>query len=36
MCGTIKAAGRGCFAYAAANPPAGAQDRGVRLAASTR
>lgn len=36
MCSTIKAAGRGCFAYAAANPPAGAVDRGVRLAASTR
>jgi Flp pilus assembly protein TadD len=32
MCGTVKAAGRGCFAYAAANPPAGAVDRGVRLA----
>ncbi|MFN4019706.1 MAG: tetratricopeptide repeat protein [Erythrobacter sp.] len=36
MCGTVKSAGRGCFAYAAASPPAGAVDRGVRLAARTR
>jgi hypothetical protein len=36
MCGTVKSAGRGCFAYAASSPPAGAVDRGVRLAARTR
>ncbi|MFN3864276.1 MAG: tetratricopeptide repeat protein [Erythrobacter sp.] len=36
MCGTVKSAGRGCFAYAASNPPAGAVERGVRLAARTR
>jgi Flp pilus assembly protein TadD len=36
MCGTVKAAGRGCFAYAASNPPAGAVDRGVRMASRTR
>jgi Flp pilus assembly protein TadD len=36
MCGTVKSAGRGCFAYAATNPPAGAVDRGVRMAARTR
>jgi len=33
MCTTVKSAGRGCFAYAAANPPAGALDEGVRIAA---
>lgn len=36
MCGTVKSSGRGCFAYAAVNPPAGAVDRGVRMAANTR
>jgi Flp pilus assembly protein TadD len=36
MCGTVKSAGRGCFAYAAASPPAGAVDRGVRMASRTR
>lgn len=36
MCGTVKSAGRGCFAYAASNPPAGAIDDGVRIAARTR
>lgn len=36
MCNTVKSAGRGCFAYAAANPPAGAVNRGVRIAARTR
>jgi Flp pilus assembly protein TadD len=35
MCGTVKSAGRGCFAYAASSPPAGAVDRGVRVAANT-
>lgn len=33
MCGSVKSAGRGCFAYAKTNPPAGAVDRGVRIAA---
>jgi Flp pilus assembly protein TadD len=33
MCGTARSAGTGCFAYAASNPPAGAVDRGVRIAA---
>jgi Flp pilus assembly protein TadD len=36
MCGTVKSAGRGCFAYAASSPPAGAVDRGVRMASRTR
>jgi hypothetical protein len=36
LCGTVKSAGRGCFAYAASNPPAGAVDRGVRMAARSR
>ena len=36
MCNTVKSAGRGCFAYAASSPPAGAVDRGVRIAARTR
>lgn len=35
MCGTVKSAGRGCFAYAASSSPAGAVDRGVRVAANT-
>lgn len=33
MCGTVKSKGRGCFAYAATNPPKGAIDNGVRIAA---
>ncbi|MFN4239845.1 MAG: tetratricopeptide repeat protein [Erythrobacter cryptus] len=33
MCSTVKSAGRGCFAYAATNPPAGAVTREVRMAA---
>ncbi|MEM6477089.1 MAG: tetratricopeptide repeat protein [Pseudomonadota bacterium] len=36
LCGTVKSAGRGCFAYAAANPPKGAMDSGIRIAARTR
>ncbi|MBV7264990.1 SPOR domain-containing protein [Erythrobacter ani] len=36
MCSAVKSAGRGCFAYAASSPPAGAVDRGVRIAARTR
>lgn len=36
MCGTVRSAGRGCFAYAASSPPAGAVDRGVRLASRSR
>lgn len=35
MCRTVKSGGGGCFAYAKANPPAGAVDRGVRIAART-
>ncbi|WP_172449861.1 tetratricopeptide repeat protein [Porphyrobacter sp. HT-58-2] len=36
MCSTVKSAGRGCFAYAASSPPAGAVDRGIRMASRTR
>lgn len=36
MCRTVKSGGGGCFAYAKTNPPAGAVDRGVRIAARTR
>jgi Flp pilus assembly protein TadD len=36
MCGTVKSAGRGCFAYAATTPPVGAVKRDVRMAARTR
>jgi Flp pilus assembly protein TadD len=36
MCGTVKSSGRGCFAYVASSPPAGAVDRGVRLASRDR
>ncbi len=36
LCGSLKSAGRGCFAYAASSPPAGAVDKGVRVAARTR
>jgi len=36
LCGTVKSAGRGCFTYAASSPPAGAVDKGVRLAARAR
>lgn len=36
MCGSVKSAGRGCFAYAKTNPPAGAVDTGVRLASRSR
>jgi Flp pilus assembly protein TadD len=35
MCGTVKSAGRGCFTYAGSSPPAGAVDRGARVAANT-
>ena len=35
MCDTVKSAGRGCFTYAASSPPAGAVDRGARVAANT-
>lgn len=35
MCSTVKRGGGGCFAYAKTNPPAGAVDRGVRIAART-
>ena len=33
MCATIKASGRGCFAYAASSPPAGEVKRTVQVAA---
>ncbi|MBU7578948.1 MAG: SPOR domain-containing protein [Porphyrobacter sp.] len=36
MCGTVKSAGRGCFAYAANLPPAGAVKRDVQVASRTR
>ena len=36
MCSTVKSAGRGCFAYSKNNPPAGAVDKGTRIAAATR
>lgn len=36
LCGTVKSVGRGCFTYAAANPPAGAVQRDVRMAARTK
>jgi len=36
MCNSVKARGAGCFSYAAASPPAGAVNRGVRIAARTR
>ena len=37
MCSTVKSAGRGCFAYAATNPPKGAvADRPVQVAARSR
>lgn len=32
MCGTVKSAGRGCFAYAATTPPSGAVKRDVQVA----
>lgn len=36
MCGSIKSAGRGCFAYAATTPPAGAVKRDVQMASRSR
>lgn len=36
LCGTVKASGGGCFAYAKSSPPAGAVKRDVRVAARTR
>lgn len=36
MCGTVKSAGRGCFAYAATTPPAGAVKRDVQVASRSR
>lgn len=35
MCSTVRSGGKGCFAYAKVNPPAGAIDNGVRIAART-
>lgn len=36
LCSTLRSAGRGCFAYLASSPPAGAVDKGVRLASNAR
>lgn len=36
MCSSVKSAGRGCFAYAASSPPAGAVKLDVRMASRTR
>jgi Flp pilus assembly protein TadD len=36
MCSTVKSAGRGCFAYAASSPPAGAVKRDVQVASRSR
>ena len=36
LCSTVKSAGRGCFAYAASSPPAGAVKSDVRLASRSR
>ncbi|MGB3805667.1 MAG: SPOR domain-containing protein [Erythrobacter sp.] len=33
MCDAVKSSGRGCFSYAASNPPAGAVKRNVQVAA---
>lgn len=36
LCSTVKSAGRGCFAYAASSPPAGAVKSDVRMASRAR
>ncbi|MBU2587432.1 MAG: SPOR domain-containing protein [Alphaproteobacteria bacterium] len=36
LCSSVKSAGRGCFAYAASSPPAGAIKRDVRMASRAR
>ncbi len=36
LCSTVKSAGRGCFAYAASSPPAGAVKGAVRMAARSK
>lgn len=36
LCSTVKSSGRGCFAYAASNPPVGAVNSAVRMASRTR
>ncbi len=36
MCGTLKSAGRGCFAYAKSTPPAGVVKRDVQVASRSR
>jgi hypothetical protein len=36
MCSSMKSAGHGCFAYAAASPPKGAVVRDVRVASRSR
>ncbi|PKP66091.1 MAG: SPOR domain-containing protein [Alphaproteobacteria bacterium HGW-Alphaproteobacteria-7] len=36
LCSSVKSAGRGCFAYSASSPPAGAVKRDVRMASRAR
>ena len=36
MCSSVKSAGRGCFAYAASSPPAGAVNSTVRMASRSK
>ncbi|KEO90266.1 hypothetical protein EH31_09255 [Erythrobacter longus] len=36
MCGSVKASGIGCFAYAKSSPPAGAVERDIRVASRSR
>lgn len=36
MCSAVKSAGRGCFAYAASSPPAGAVQRDVQMASRAK
>jgi len=36
LCSSVKSAGRGCFAYAASSPPAGAVKRDVQMASRAR
>lgn len=36
MCGSVKASGLGCFAYAKSSPPAGAVERDIRVASRSR
>jgi len=36
LCSSVKSAGRGCFAYAAASPPPGALNATVRMASRAK